>query len=457
MTPFPCGSTPGATSTAAVDHGSSSCFALGCDASPFSSSTMAVTPGSSFPSAPFGTPAPVERGGSPVRIRTSRRKRTNTLEALAEMLLAFGARPDFVKCPPRSSSSDNSNSKNNSSPIHDNAEPGDIARQQVTASCGGGGMRRINKTVAGETPLHVAARESSVRVVEVLLRAGANPNAKTMREEGGMSPLHFAACPGGEDHRRAVVRLLLSAGADANAVSTDRMTTPLRRACENAAVGCVEELLRWDPHVSPVSSSILRVAGDLAPGNSTSSRPCSAVPAAASSLLLFGAAAPVSPSDAGSLSGSSQDPIAPSAAAAAAAAKHISSSHHTGHLPNLPAQRPPATTSEFMCLVKTLEGEVGSRVPAAAKDPADLKKIRVLLRRAPADRAWRRRGWLLMLYNRCSPNATINNSFWKNETVTFCRPALGRVSFAGCACRSAQKAVDQDKEVRGRKSAGHPH
>ncbi|CAN0420041.1 unnamed protein product, partial [Hapterophycus canaliculatus] len=96
----------------------------------------------------------------------------------------------------------------------------------------------------GETPLHLAARESSVEVAQVLLRHGADPNAKTSTEEGGMSPLHFAAAPGNDDRRRAVVRLLLQAGADVDAVSADGLTTPLKLACLNAGVVCVEELLR---------------------------------------------------------------------------------------------------------------------------------------------------------------------------------------------------------------------
>lgn len=53
---------------------------------------------------------------------------------------------------------------------------------------------------------------------------------------------------------------------------------------------------------------------------------------------------------------------------------------------------------------------VGSRVPLSARDMADCRKIHQMLRRMPLDRAWRRRGWLCMLYTRatragrCSPS-----------------------------------------------------
>lgn len=464
----------GATLTAASDHGFTA--PRGSDDLFSSSSTAAVAAlsGSRFPSALNGTTTCTEYGDGPIRIGTERRKLNNAPQALAELLLTFGARPDFVKSPPPSRSGDscNSDSNNISFAVGHNAEhPGDIAWQQVaTSSIRGGSRSCINERVAGETPLHVAARESSVRVVEALLRAGADPNAKTSPEEGGLTPLHFAAGPGGEEHRRAVVRLLLSAGADADSESGDGVTTPLRRACENAAVGCVEELLRWDPHACAAAASTTSTATTSRPMLSppgSSYRPCSCcpVPAAASSSLFTAMPPSNSESHSGSYRGFSQNPISFAAATgSSAAAEHISSSHQTGHVPDSLAQRPPAiihkSTGEFRRLVKVLESEVGSRVPAAARDPSDLESIRIMLRRAPADRAWRRRGWLLMLYTRCLRNINHSDEIQEPETVTFCRSAVGWVSFARSSCRSAVKVVAPSKEVREKRDgwrAGCPH
>ncbi len=90
------------------------------------------------------------------------------------------------------------------------------------------------------TPLHRAAGEGDVAVVEALLAAGADVDAWTRHPDGhgrlkNYTPLHEAA-GGNEDP--AVVAVLLDAGADVNARGTsDR--TPLHRAAagnENPAV-----------------------------------------------------------------------------------------------------------------------------------------------------------------------------------------------------------------------------
>jgi ankyrin repeat protein len=64
------------------------------------------------------------------------------------------------------------------------------------------------------TPLHSAVSNRHVDLVEILLAAGADPNA---RQSGGWTPLHGASHNGDV----ASVALLLTAGADPAAVNDD--------------------------------------------------------------------------------------------------------------------------------------------------------------------------------------------------------------------------------------------
>jgi ankyrin repeat protein len=66
---------------------------------------------------------------------------------------------------------------------------------------------------AGETPLHVTAGEGAGPIVDVLVNAGAAPNARTTL---GLTPLHMAALAG----EVAVAARLLVCGADVNARTT---------------------------------------------------------------------------------------------------------------------------------------------------------------------------------------------------------------------------------------------
>ena len=88
----------------------------------------------------------------------------------------------------------------------------------------------------GFSPLHSAAYERNPDLVELLLRAGANVNA---RNEHGQTPLLVCTMTDQSDKRDAyitVVDMLIEAGADCNA-QDDGGYTPLH---EPALVGDIE-------------------------------------------------------------------------------------------------------------------------------------------------------------------------------------------------------------------------
>ena len=77
----------------------------------------------------------------------------------------------------------------------------------------------------GETPLLLACRNQNAYLVEILFKAGADPNRKLL---DGFSPLHSAASEGND----AIARALLGGGADANLRNTDGETPLILAARE---------------------------------------------------------------------------------------------------------------------------------------------------------------------------------------------------------------------------------
>lgn len=91
-----------------------------------------------------------------------------------------------------------------------------------------------------ETPLHVAARKATPRIVRLLLSSGADIHAKTI---DGWTPLHKAAFCGNFE----IVRLLVRNGAALNTVD-DLGETPYDKALNRGntqtadfLAGCVKE------------------------------------------------------------------------------------------------------------------------------------------------------------------------------------------------------------------------
>jgi ankyrin repeat protein len=91
------------------------------------------------------------------------------------------------------------------------------------------------------TALHISAQNGFHQVVDLLLKAGANKEAKT---DSCQTALHIAARNGHDP----VIELLLKAGANIEA-KTETHETALSIAIDNSRSSVVDLLLRWNPNL----------------------------------------------------------------------------------------------------------------------------------------------------------------------------------------------------------------
>ena len=83
------------------------------------------------------------------------------------------------------------------------------------------GQDVMQRSPAGETPLHTAGISGKPVIVKMLLDAGADPDARTMgREYLKMTPAHWMVF----GNKREALKILIDAGADVNAMNTKGKT-----------------------------------------------------------------------------------------------------------------------------------------------------------------------------------------------------------------------------------------
>lgn len=125
------------------------------------------------------------------------------------------------------------------------SDPGLVAKQVTAARLYRGKIQHW--LYVGDTALHLAAAGYRVGIVQSLVAAGADPNAATNHRHS--TPLHYAAdgyvTGPAWDARRQVetIRALLAAGADIN-VHDKNGATPLHRAVRTRCAAAVKCLLK---------------------------------------------------------------------------------------------------------------------------------------------------------------------------------------------------------------------
>lgn len=125
--------------------------------------------------------------------------------------------------------------------LHDAIRSGDaIAVRRLIAD--GEMIDQIDK---GHRPLTLAATIGHFEIVQELIVAGANPNATNA---AGVAAIHVARDP-------ATLVLLINAGADIDAPSETRGTTPLHAASASGIVAMVKVLLDRGADVNPVDAN----------------------------------------------------------------------------------------------------------------------------------------------------------------------------------------------------------
>lgn len=112
------------------------------------------------------------------------------------------------------------------------------------------GAKPNAKNMHGGTALHQAASQGAIKVIELLLANKADVNAV---DNEGYTPLHGAVSYGKNDTRKTVVEILLRSGANVNAKTTRDGETPFHKAIDRGDIEIVKLLLEYGADVNAVS------------------------------------------------------------------------------------------------------------------------------------------------------------------------------------------------------------
>lgn len=223
----------------------------------------------------------------------------------------------------------------------------------------------------GGSPLHVAACNGCISIAAALLKAGAD---KESRMTNGRSPLHLAVINNNED----MVRLLLNNGAYTEHRDVSRGQTPLSEASEYCLAPIIRALLKSGADIESRSSAGLTPLHWACRFNS---------PESVETLLQAGA---------------DPDAVDNASAEAALPSPFSSTLKHTAASVIGLGDPCRSTENPRRRFFGEAEGVADSRLNPVATD-----RIASALQHARYDRAWRRRGWLVVLARRIQETAPL--------------------------------------------------
>jgi len=141
------------------------------------------------------------------------------------------------------------NQKHGNTPLHYAAQSGSV--QCILQLIATGRVQVDDMASKGDTPLMRAVPRGHVDAARALLAAGADVNKITIN---GWTALGLAVSTGNADHALALADMLLAAGADPNAKDS-RGITPMTFACRDGRDKVVKLLLKYRADVNARSKA----------------------------------------------------------------------------------------------------------------------------------------------------------------------------------------------------------
>lgn len=256
--------------------------------------------------------------------------------------------------------------------------------------------KKTRELLVDTTPLMIAAREGNIPAMDILLAAGADVNTRTSR---GMSALTCAAF----DEQWPAVETLLKAGADPNARGKQQYNpySVLEMAAGKGQLGIMEVIIK----LGEVDVNEVNVDGSTALSHAAGSDQADAV------YLLIKSGCDMERMRHAFEIANMQAHCKAMLVLLQKGVKEDGGESWLTALHRVCAESPKNTETAVDLLLRW--GADETALNENDKTPAELltsdneddeslsqdgvERVRLLLARAPADRAWRRRGWLVMI------------------------------------------------------------